>query len=431
MKNKILIILLTLVILQPSYAYLDPGTGSMLLSALIAIFASLFFGIKALYYKLSTFFLRIAGVKVDKTKHEIIFYSEGHNYWSTFRPIVEELLENGQKIVFLTSSEKDPALELKHPLLEAKYIGEGNKAFIYLSFIEAKVCVLTTPGLDVLQLKRSKGVKNYVHLLHSLSSVSLYKIFSFDYYDTILCSGAYQQKELRLLEELRGTKTKTLLDSGCPYFDGLFTRNTENQKNSEGSQSKIPTILVAPSWGQNGLLQHISVDILKSILDENINVIIRPHPQSLISEKALIDQFKEGLKDYKNLEWDFSTDNFASLSRGDLLISDFSGITFDFALVFEKPIITVKTDSNFDGVEHFDLADQPVWEDTAISKMGLRLQKDQLPELKEQALAVLNNSEYVENIRHLKTNEFYNLGNSRKVIAQQIQKLIQEQNHVE
>lgn len=429
MKNKVISILLALVILQPSYAYLDPGTGSMLLSALIAIFASAFFGIKALYYKLSTLFLRIAGVKVDKTKHEIVFYSEGHTYWSTFKPIVEELLEAGQKVVFLTSSEKDPALALKHPLMETKYIGEGNKAFIYLSFIEAEVCVLTTPGLEVLQLKRSKGVKKYVHLLHSLSSVSLYKIFSFDYYDTILCSGHYQKNELRLLEERRGTKTKTLLDSGCPYIDAIFERK-DNAQDAQSEISDKPTILIAPSWGQNGLLRHIPLEVLKDILNENVNVIIRPHPQSLISERDLIDDLQTNLKNYQNIEWDFTTDNFPSLAKGDLLISDFSGITFDFALVFEKPIITVKTDSNFDGVEHFDLQDRAIWEDEVIAKMGLRLKKDQLPSLKDHALSLLNNAEYIENIRHLKANEFYNLGNSKKIIAEQIKALVQEYKHV-
>jgi len=43
--------------------------------------------------------------------------------------------------------------------VEAKYIGTGTKAYSYLRFLEADVCAMTTPGLDVLQIKRSKGVK--------------------------------------------------------------------------------------------------------------------------------------------------------------------------------------------------------------------------------------------------------------------------------
>lgn len=437
MKSNLLFILVIGIVLQPSYAYLDPGTGSMLLSALIAIFASLFFGIKALYYKLSTIILRIAGVEVDKTQHDLVIYSEGHNYWSTFKPIVEELLSKNQPVFFLTSSEKDPALQLQHPLFEAKYIGEGNRAFVYLSFIEAKVCILTTPGLDVLQLKRSKGVKKYVHLLHSLSSVSLYKIFSFDYYDTILCSGNYQKEELRLLEARRGTEPKLLLDSGCPYIDtiaerkalldqakGLGTEGSSVDKVSDAPLQKKRQVLIAPSWGQNGLLQFLPIDTLRQILDKEVDVVIRPHPQSMISEKALIENLQENLQQYPNLRWDFATDNFESLSTSDLLISDFSGINFDFALVFERPIITVRTESHFDGVEHFDLADRPIWENEVIAKMGLRITKEQFGELPTLIDTVMEDARYIENIQNLKRDEFYNFGCSKSVIVTQIQNLL-------
>lgn len=424
MKKTYISLLFSFIICTPSYAYLDPGTGSMLLSALVAVFASLFFAIKTIYYKCSSLILRLLGVKIDKTKHELIFYSEGPNYWSTFKPTVTALLELDQKIVFLTSSEKDPALNLQHPLFTAKYIGTGNKAFIYLSFIEANACVLTTPGLDVLQLKRSKGVKNYIHLLHALGSTSFYKLFSFDYYDTILCSGQYQKNELRLLEERRSTPGKTLLNAGCPYIDSLFERK---RNYIETMHSITPVILIAPSWGKNNLLKHLPIHILKEILEMNINIIIRPHPQSLISEIEFINDLQIKLKNYTNLEWDLSIDNFPSLSKSYLLISDFSSITFDFALVFERPIITFKTDQNFDGIEHFDLQDQPIWEDTIIEKMGLRLRLEDLPNLQTYILETLQNEMYIKNIQEIKKTEFYNLGKSKNIIAEQIKKIVQEE----
>ena len=424
MKSKILFILLIGTVLTPSFAYLDPGTGSMLLSALIAIFASLFFGIKALYYKLSTFALRLAGVKVDKTMHELVIYSEGHNYWSTFEPIVQTLLDRGQEVLFLTSSEKDPALKLEHPLFEAKYIGEGNRAFVYLSFIEAKVCLLTTPGLDVLQLKRSKGVKQYVHLLHSLSSLGSYKIFSFDYYDAILCSGNYQKEEFRLLEERRGTAPKLLLDSGCPYIDTIAHRAEKAKLEQVDAPEKRRQILIAPSWGANGLLRHLPIDVFKSILAQEVDVVIRPHPQSMISEKELIEGLQENLKGFGNLRFDFNPDNFESLSTSDLLISDFSGINFDFALAFERPIITVGTTFEADGFERFDLTDRPMWEAEVIPQMGLRITKDELADLPKLIESVVENTQYIDNIQKLKADTFYNFGTSRSIIADQIQQLL-------
>ena len=77
------------------------------------------------------------------------------------------------------------------------------------------------PGLDVLQIRRSKGVKHYVHLVHAITDIGTYKQFSFDYFDTILTSGEYQIRALRELEKLRGTKEKNLVRTGCTYMDLL------------------------------------------------------------------------------------------------------------------------------------------------------------------------------------------------------------------
>ena len=38
------------------------------------------------------------------------------------------------------------------------------------------------------------------------------------------------------------------------------------------------------------------------------------------------------------LEWNRDTDNFNVLNRSDILISDFSGVIFDFSLVYDKPV---------------------------------------------------------------------------------------------
>lgn len=42
----------------PAYAYLDPGTGSMIISAIVGIFATLALAIKTYWYKLVGLFRR-------------------------------------------------------------------------------------------------------------------------------------------------------------------------------------------------------------------------------------------------------------------------------------------------------------------------------------------------------------------------------------
>jgi Na+/proline symporter len=48
----VFILVACLSIAPPAYAYLDPGTGSMLVSALIGLFAAVALGLKMFWYRL-------------------------------------------------------------------------------------------------------------------------------------------------------------------------------------------------------------------------------------------------------------------------------------------------------------------------------------------------------------------------------------------
>lgn len=54
-----LLIALFLMLLSPSaFAYLDPSTGSMVVSAIVGIFASIALAVKTYWYKIKGFFKR-------------------------------------------------------------------------------------------------------------------------------------------------------------------------------------------------------------------------------------------------------------------------------------------------------------------------------------------------------------------------------------
>jgi hypothetical protein len=42
----------------PSYAYVDPGTGSIIISAIVGFFAGIGFFIKKYYYKIKNIFIK-------------------------------------------------------------------------------------------------------------------------------------------------------------------------------------------------------------------------------------------------------------------------------------------------------------------------------------------------------------------------------------
>ena len=52
----ILFVVVALALSTPAYAYLDPGTGSMIVAAVVAVFATIAMGIKTYWYKLTSLF---------------------------------------------------------------------------------------------------------------------------------------------------------------------------------------------------------------------------------------------------------------------------------------------------------------------------------------------------------------------------------------
>ena len=400
--------LLVTIFAEPVYGYLDPGSGSMLVSMLVGLIATLLFFIKGIYYKVKSSILGILGKAVDKdtVRQGLVFYSEGPQYWNTFKPIINELINRNVQCLYLTSSKEDPGLLYSSEYLQAKYIGVGTKAYSYLTILEADVCVMTTPGLDVLQIKRSKWVNHYAYLMHAPTDIFTYKQYSFDYFDSILISGDHQSNSIRKLEELRRTPPKLLLKTGCLYYDEMATQLMELDRASH-SDSQM-TVLVAPTWGKNGLLSKFGVKILLPLLEKHWQVILRPHPQSFISEKEMLHSLGEEINHHPALQWDDRKDGGTkSMAQADVMVSDLSGAVLDFAFVFEKPVITVRYEMTWAGLEGSDLSGEP-WELTVLDTIGKQIDEKDLTSLPEVIKEEFSRNDRKEMIRQLRKNSIVN-----------------------
>ena len=95
MKKIRLYIAFSLVLLEPNvaFAYLDPGTGSMLLSIVVGTVSSAYFFIRKLPSLIRATFFRFSGNKEDLQNNSIVFYAESKSYWSTFKPVLEALAQ--------------------------------------------------------------------------------------------------------------------------------------------------------------------------------------------------------------------------------------------------------------------------------------------------------------------------------------------------
>ena len=358
--------------------YIDPGTGSMLFTILVGVLGAGIYAMRNLFMKLRFALSGGANEKANEKKIPYVIFSDSKRYWNTFEPICREFDKRGQRVVYMTASSDDPALREEFENVKCQFIGEGNKAFAKLNLLNADIVLSTTPGLDVYQWKRSKDVKFYAHVLHAANDTTVYRMFGLDYYDAVLLSGEYQEKQVRELERLRNLPAKELPLIGLPYMDGLKKRLDE----TTGSEEHKRTVLLAPSWGVNSIFNRYGGRMIDALLETGCHVIVRPHPQSFTSEKKMIEDLMKSYPDSDQLEWNSDNDNFNVLRRSDILISDFSGVMFDFSLVFDKPIIY--SDTVFDKAP-YDACwlEDEMWTFTTLPKIGRQLQKSDLDHMKE------------------------------------------------
>lgn len=392
--------------------YIDPGTGSMLFAILIGIIGALKYVIRMTMVKLR--FILSGGKKVETNSGKIpyVIFSDNKRYWNVFEPICREFDRRGVDIVYMTASPDDPVLECPYEHVKGKFIGKNNVAFAKLNFLNAAIVLSTTPGLDVYQWKRSKDVQCYAHILHAAGDVTLYRMFGIDYYDSMLLSSRYQVEDVRKLEQLRQLPEKEIHMVGLPYMDEMVQR----LKSSGPVEAHDRTVLLAPSWGPSAIFSKFGGDIIKVLLKTGYHVIVRPHPQSFQSEKDMIDKIMKEYPESEQLEWNRDVDNFDVLKRSDILISDFSGVTFDFALVYDKPIIYA--DTKFDKAPYDAWwLEEDLWINTALPRIGVKLTEEKMDSLKEIIDTCLEDPKFAkgrEEVRN-ETWEYFGEGTKRTV----------------
>ena len=363
----------------------------MLFTILLGVLGAGIYALRNIAMKARFWFSGGKDVQVNETSIPFAIFSDSKRYWNVFGPICREFDRRGQEVVYMTASEDDPALKEKFDHVRCEFIGEGNRAFAKLNLLRADVLLSTTPGLDVYQWKRSKDVRHYCHILHMVSDATLYRMFGLDFYDSVLLSGPYQIDQLRALEAQRDIKPKELEVVGQPYMDGLW----ERLQNAEPLPEHERTVLLAPSWGPSSILNRYGESFIGELVRTGYHIIIRPHPQSFTSEKELLAKLQKAYPDGGQVEWNSDNDNFEVLRRSDILISDFSGVVFDFALVFNKPVIYA--DTAFDkGPYDAWFLDEPLWTFETLRRIGTELTEENFHHVRDLIDTCLSDTAFAE-----------------------------------
>ena len=399
-----------------NFLYIDPGTGSMLFSILIGATASLFFLTKALWLKIKVFFSgKKDGVEIDTSHKPYVIYNEGKQYINLFKPIVEEFERRKMNLSYLTSIKDDPIFNEELEFVEPEFIGEGNAAFAKLNMLSAGIVLMTTPGLNVYQLKRSRRVDYYANIIHAASDPTMMRLFALDFFDAVLLTGDYQIKDIRFLEEQRGITRKELPVVGCPYLDAT----KEKIDSIPQEENHKFTVLVSPSWGPSALLSKYGEKLLDPLLDTGWKIIIRPHPQSKKSEAEMLKRLTEKYKNAENVEWDYSSDNIYSMNRSDIMISDFSGIIYDYTFLCDKPVMYVNAELDLMPYDAYDLPEngKNIWQFEVLRKIGIELKEDQFENIGEIIQKASDSEELAAARNRAKNEAWMHRGESSRLVV--------------
>ncbi len=261
---------------------------------------------------------------------EIVFFSEGNQHTRFFEPLLDYLIKNNQnKITLITLDETDELI--KDNKFSRKLVPKNNIEKIkILKNIEADYFITTTPGIGHSYFPKSKIVPSdrrpkYVYIFHSLVSPNeMYLKNSFKNYDLIF---APSEKIKRQLSTLVSKNTKILVSG---YF--LFDSQSSHQNTIGDSKN----ILIAPTWGNDGLITNLDkLEALSNLYAEHkYKLTIRPHPMTFL-DKILIKKLEKF-----NLDTSNEVKNFGIY---DFLITDFSGIALEYYFFTRKPTLFIES----------------------------------------------------------------------------------------
>lgn len=401
----------------PAEAYLDPAAGNALVYALVALAGAGLYAVKGAYYWAAK---RVgvsarppveAGLSADVGR--LVLFSEGRSYWSTFEPVVQALLKKGQPFAYYSMDIHDPGLTIESELMHSRYIGKGARAFAKIGALEADVLLVTSPNIGTpgYPIPRSPRVASLVHVFHAVMDLAWYRKGSLDSCDVVLTVGPYLEPAIRKLEELRGTKRKDIINGGAPYLDTMAGEVRSPLPPTDGK-----TILVAPSWGTKGCLSLYGGNFIRKLAEAGYTIILRPHPQSMVVEKELIDALRANLAPFPNVEWDFLPTGTRAMERADLMISDVSSVRFDFAFLYGRPVITLDMPvPDPEDWEYHDLGGA-LWMERVEREIGEKIGMERIDGIADsvgRVLAEVKKNDFSE----MRDRYVSNFGRSGKVIA--------------
>lgn len=357
-------------------------------------------------------------------KH-LVFYSESNGFYKYYKGFIEYLLAHTNLTIhYITSDPKDQIFELekKEPKIRAYYIGE-NKLITLMMKMDADVVVMTMPDLENYHIKKSYIRKDieYINVSHGMGSNNLtFRKGALDHFDTVFCAGIHQKVEIEQQEAVYELPAKTCVEVGYPLIDEMRA----NYAKTEHTVNTRKKIMIAPSWQRDNIVDSCLEQLLDVLKQTDCEIIVRPHPQEVRHKKEYMEALKEKYAPQGiEIQTDFTSNN--PVMEADLLITDWSDISWEYAFTTLRPVMYINTPMKVMNPE-WQKIEYPPLNISLRDQLGKSLDMDQLDKAAETAKYLLDNTQmYQEKINELAHEYVYNLDGSAAVGAKYMIKAVQ------
>lgn len=338
-----------------------------------------------------------------KDRHPVIFYAESRYYYPYFKQLLEDVLSTSDlTVLYITSDADDPLLSKQSPRLRVVYI----KTFLLYVFPRLKcgVMVMTMPDLGYYGYKRSPQVGCYAYVFHAAVSVhQQYSEKAFFNYDAMLAVHTNHIEELNNLQSRYNLPAKNIIEYGYPLLDDIEKQYTGYT--SVGARRKI---LVAPSWFDQCIFETCIEELVRYLSELPYDIIIRSHPEYIRRRRSRYEVLKTKCARYSNIRFDHNAALSESLVEADLLITDRSGIAFEYAFGTYRPVLFIDTPLK---------VMNPAWEKTGLEpvenilrkQMGVSIDPKNLSSLPAAVIELENNADELRRqLKQMRSQLFFN-----------------------
>jgi YidC/Oxa1 family membrane protein insertase len=324
----------------------------------------------------------------------------------------------GASLCYASSDEDDPGLHQDNPRIRPFCIGKGVVRIWFFQFLDADLLLTQMLDLGNFDLKRSIRPVHYVYMFHSLISTHMSDHEdSFDHYDTILCAGPHQMREIRRREEMKGLKPKRLIPHGYHRIEQLMAERRPPPPIRSDADLHV---LLAPSWGEQTILNVCGLDLVRIIIEAGFRLTLRPHFQTRWQTPAVIDRITERYGSHPRFRLVEQMGESDSLYDSHVMITEWSGAGQDYGLGLEKPVLYIDLPPKARNDTWPELGMEP-FESFVRDKIGALLPPGRLDDAPGVIRELVRHPErFRTEVAELRRNWIYNLGSSGEAGARAV-----------